>query len=587
MLKTIVHEADFCVVGGGMAGICAAISAARLGKKVVLVQERPMLGGNASSEIRMWVCGAQGRDNRETGIIEEINLENLYRNPYKLYPIWDSVLYGKVKDELNIELLLNTSACDIDLEGGKIKTVIAWQMTTQTWHQINAPFFADCSGDSILAELSHATYRVGREGSDEFNEKISVSEPDKKTMGNSCLIQARKTDEDVEFIAPEWATEISDEDFARRMPNMNSSYENFWYLELGGEADTVADAEIIRDQLIALAYGYWNYFKNSGKFSDASKWQLDFVGFLPGKRESRRIIGPHILTQGDVLSGGKFKDVVAYGGWALDDHDPRGFYHEGAPNVWGEVKNVYGIPFRCLYSETVENLLFAGRNISTTHAALSSTRVMMTCAVLGQAVGTAASVAIDYNTTPQGVDDFYIDELQQSLMRQDCFLPYCVRQMGKPTNEAHILGCYKAENLRNGIDRNHPYYGQDDNGVFVEKNSKITYQFDEPHYVELAHIVFDSDLNRETLPGNECEKYHSMRCNFLPNMPKMCVPKTLVKDYNIEMTLFDGSQKTVTVSGNIKRMNEIVIDACVKEISLIPLETWGGDTVHIFSFDLI
>lgn len=592
MLNRIEHNVDFCVVGGGLAGICAAVQAARSGKKVALVQERPVLGGNASSEIRMWVCGAEGKNNRETGIIEEINLENLYRNPYKNYSIWDSVLYGIVIAEPNITLLLNTSVCDVDMEGGKIKTAVAWQMTTQSWHYINAKFFADCSGDSILAPLTHADFRLGRESADEFGEIISVAEEDKKTMGLSCLIQARKTDEDITFIAPEWAKKLTGEDMKRRPSNLNSTWENFWYLELGGDRDSIGDTEILRDELVALAYGYWDYFKNSGEFDekfDAKKWQLEFIGFLPGKRESRRMVGPHLLKQQEVIAGGHFDDVIAYGGWPLDDHDPRGFYFKGEGTNMGEsqVKGIYGIPYRCLYSANIENLFFAGRNISATHAAMSSTRVMMTCAVLGQAIGEAASLSVEYNTTPQGVYDLHIEELQQNLMRADCFIPYITRKVGKPTENAEISGCELKENLRNGIDRNNKLYGEEEQGAFCNLNDKITYTFNDPHYVETAHIVFDSDLDRLTIPGDDSERYHSMRCNIFKDSPKMHLPKTLVKDYMIEYVLADGTVKNIEVKNNIKRMNEVVIDSLVKSISLIPVTLWGEqEKVHIFSFDL-
>ncbi len=587
MLKTITYDVDFCVVGGGLAGMCAAIAAARAGKSVVLMQERPVLGGNASSEIRMWICGALGDNNRETGIVEEINLESLYRNPYKIYSVWDSILYGAVKKEKNITLLLNTSACDVEMEGDRIKAVIGWQMTTQTWQHVRAKYFSDCSGDSILAPLTHAEYRVGREACEEFDEKTSVQKADKQTMGMSCLIQARKTDHDIEFIAPEWAKKLTDEDIARRMPNMESTSENFWYLELGGNKDSIADTEEVRDELIALAFGYWDYFKNSGKFEGAEKWQIDFIGFLPGKRESRRMVGPYIMNQRDVLEGGHFDDVIAYGGWPLDDHDPRGFYHLGAPNVWGKMDKIYGIPYRVLYSSNISNLFFAGRNISMTHAAMSSSRVMMTCAILGQAVGEAAAIAIEYNTTPQGVYDFYIEELQQRLMRADCFIPYLVRKPGEATYKGKLSGCENAENLRNGIDRNNAVYEKKENGVFTQLGSALTYTFETPCYVECAHIVFDSDLNRSTLPGDDAETYHSMRANIKLDSPKMHVPLSLVKEYDVVIQLADGTKKTVSIKNNIKRMNEIVIDAPVSSIALIPQKLWGNDaTVHLFSFDL-
>ena len=210
---------------------------------------------------------------------------------------------------------------------------------------------------------------------------------------------------------------------------------------------------------------------------------------------------------------------------------------------------------------------------------------MMTCAVLGQAVGEAAAIATEYNTTPQGVYDFYLEELQQRLMRADCFIPYLVRKA--VTQKGTISGCENAENLRNGLDRNHSVYGSQENGVFAELGQAITYTFAEPTYVECAHIVFDSDLNRRTLPGDDAETYHSMRANIMPDSPKMHVPDTLVKEYILEIKLSDGSIRRENVTHNIKRMNEIVVDAPVLAISLIPQKLWGGQArVHIFSFDL-
>ena len=171
--QTIEHDVDLCVVGGGLAGMCAAIAAARGGSEVALVHDRPVLGGNASSEIRMWICGAQGDNDRETGIIEEIELASLYRNPDKLYPAWDAILYEKVRCEPNITLLLNCSVFDAATDGDRIASVTGWQGTAQRMHKIRAALFADCSGDSVLAPLTGAQYRVGREAAAEFGEKTS------------------------------------------------------------------------------------------------------------------------------------------------------------------------------------------------------------------------------------------------------------------------------------------------------------------------------------------------------------------------------------------------------------------------------
>ena len=204
-MKKLNYSTDFCVVGGGLSGLCAALAAARHGIKTVLIQDRPMLGGNASSEVRMWVCGAHGKDNRETGIIEELVLENFYFNPGKKFTLWDSVLYGKAVNQENLTLLLNSSVLDADCPDGVIKSVTAWQSNAETFHTVTAEYFADCSGDSILAPLTGALYRYGREAKSEFGETIPPDTADKKTMGMSCLFQIRETDKKVEFIPPEWA----------------------------------------------------------------------------------------------------------------------------------------------------------------------------------------------------------------------------------------------------------------------------------------------------------------------------------------------------------------------------------------------
>ena len=294
MLERRKVNADLCVVGGGMAGIAAAIAAAREGIKVALVHERPVLGGNASSEIRMWICGAQGQNNRETGILEEILLENLYRNPTKNYYLWDTLLYDFVRREKNIELLLNTTCNDAECESGdfgdgrnvRIKKISAYQLTTQRFIDVEAKFYADCSGDSILAPLTGAEFRIGREAAAEFSEDTDREQPDNMVMGMSCLIQGRQTDRKVDFIAPDFATKLTEENVSNRPMNQYKTIENFWYLELGGNRDTIGDTEELRDELVPLALGAWDYIKNSGK-CDADNWELEFLGFLPGKRDPR------------------------------------------------------------------------------------------------------------------------------------------------------------------------------------------------------------------------------------------------------------------------------------------------------------
>ncbi|MHC4873931.1 MAG: FAD-dependent oxidoreductase, partial [Planctomycetota bacterium] len=312
-METINHKFDFCVIGGGLSGMCAAIAAARHGIKTALVHDRPVLGGNASSEIRMWVCGA--KDNKETGIIEELKLDNIYHNPGRHYPLWDAVLYGKVKYQENLEIFLNCSCADAEMDGDSIKSVKCWQLTTYTWHKIEADLFADCSGDSVLAPLTGAETRTGREASAEFDEDIEPEKADDKTMGMSLLMQPQEEKKANTFRPFPWANTYPDKDSInnRLFDTFNSEWQNFWWIELGGTRDTIKETENIRDDLLKVTLGVWDHIKNQVDYK-GDKWGLNFMGFLPGKRESLRYVGDHMLCQNEVRAEGKFDDLIAYGG---------------------------------------------------------------------------------------------------------------------------------------------------------------------------------------------------------------------------------------------------------------------------------
>ena len=213
-------------------------------------------------------------------------------------------------------------------------------------------------------------------------------------MGNSLLIQLRRTDEPQPFVPPRWAYKFTrPDDLPHRLRGVQAH--NFWWIEVGGLGDTIREAERTRDELMKIVYGVWDYIKNHApERAQAANWAVEWIGSLPGKRENRRYVGDHILTQNDVRAGGPFEDIVAYGGWSMDDHHPAGILYPGRPTIFHPAPSPYGIPYRSLYSRNVTNLLFAGRNISVTHAALSSTRVMATCSLLGQAAGTAAALCV-------------------------------------------------------------------------------------------------------------------------------------------------------------------------------------------------
>lgn len=561
-MKNIEYKTDLCIIGGGMAGLCCGIAAARHGIRVVLIHDRPVLGGNASSEIRMWICGSHGKDNRETGIIEEIMLENFYQNTALKFPIWDSVLYEKAIAEENLTLLLNSSCLDCTMNGSSIESVKAWQSNAETFHIVRARYFADCSGDSVLSTLSGAKYMYGREAKSDFGETIPPDKADKKTMGMSCLFQIRETDHPVRFTPPKWAYKYeSDADLPFKDHDRDN---NFWWIEVGGEWDCIHDTDRCRDELLKICYGVWDHMKNYGDHG-VENWELEWIGFLPGKRESRRYVGKYIVTQNDVESGGRFEDTVAYGGWSMDDHFPQGFYYkDGHPTIYHPAPAPWGLPLRCMISENIENLCFAGRNISVTHAALSSSRVMATCAVLGQALGTAVSYAVLDNATLENVD---IKKLQQTLAEDDCFIPRYKRELPRLTRAA---AC-SAEVVRNGTER-----GEQDCWV-GKKGDIIEYEFDSDTEISGIRLVFDSDLNRD---------YHNMPCSYPLVQTKFKLPETLIKEYKIEIISENGAVESLYIDDNHQRFVKHKINRKANKIRFVPIKSWGCDELRLFDFEI-
>ncbi len=565
----IRHKVDTCVVGGGLAGFCAALASARRGARTVLMHDRPVLGGNASSEIRMWICGAHGEHNKETGIIEELMLENYRLNPSLNYSIWDHVLYGMAAAEKNLTLLLNTSCLDAAMDGEKIASVEGWQMTSQTRHIVVADIFIDCSGDSILAVPSGALTRWGRESSEEFGEDIEPDEADRRTMGNSILLQIRYTDSPQPFTPPDWAWKIDSlDELPHRVNGMRT--DNFWWMEIGGCCDTIHDAEAIRDDLLKLAYGVWDYYKNHApEKTEAENWALEWVGSLPGKRENRRYVGPYIMTQHDVEAGGKFDDIVAYGGWSMDDHHPAGVFYSGKPTIFHKAPSPFGIPFRSLYSVNVPNLMFAGRNISVTHAALSATRVMATCALLGQAVGTAAALCKQHSCLPHEVE---METLQNFLMDDDAWLPGLKRKPSSLAGEAKLSSDGKhLDRLLDGIDRdlpeaNHAWEGN--------VGDSISFEWDEPRQVAGIRCVFDSNLSDKK----------KMPCNYPQNGDRNLIPETLVRDFDIEVQDENGAWIVMkSVRDNAQRIVRLALNQKGKALRLKILRSWGAETARVFA----
>jgi hypothetical protein len=416
---------DVFIAGGGMAGVCAAISAARHGAKVILAQDRSRLGGNASTEVKMHTVGANcsGRRPgwREGGLIEELRLDDAANNPHRSFELWDLLLYDKVHSEPNLTLLLDATLFAAEVTDGRIQQVMVRCDKTEHLYRIGAKLFVDCTGDSRLALEAGAEMRWGREAKSEFNESLALDAADRQTLGSSILFTARDYGKPVPFTPPRWARKVTKEQLRFR-PIKSWEY-GYWWLEWGGQLDTIRDNERIRFELLAIVMGVWDYIKNSGDKPTSVNWGMDWVGMIPGKRESRRIMGDHLLTQSDLtLEDVRFDDAVCMGGWPLDDHPPSGFdMSEEKPATQIYPTSPYNIPLRSLYSRNIGNLMMAGRNISASHVAFTSTRVMATCAVMGQAAGTAAALCIAAGISPRQLaqDKARLAELQQVLLRDD------------------------------------------------------------------------------------------------------------------------------------------------------------------------
>lgn len=435
-LRSVRHEGDLIVVGGGLSGVCCAITAARAGIRVVLVQDRPVLGGNSSSEVRLWVLGAtshMGNNNRwarEGGVIDEILVENWYRNPEGNPLIYDTILLEKVMQEANITLLLNTAVYDVEKSAtDTISLLRAFCAQNSTTYELAAPLFCDASGDGIVAFQAGAAFRMGAESKEEFGEKFAPSADYGELLGHSLYFYTKDTGRPVRFVPPAYALNDITQIPRYRRFNAKEYGCQLWWIEYGGRLDTVHDTERIKWELWKVVYGVWNHIKNSGQFPEAETMTLEWVGTIPGKRESRRFEGDYMLTQHDIVEQRTHPDAVAFGGWSIDLHPADGVFSEKPGcNQWHS-KGVYQIPYRCLYSRNISNLFLAGRIISATHVAFGSSRVMGTSAHVGQAVGMAAALCQSGEPGQRGllprdlVNTDRMRTLQQELLKSGQHIP--------------------------------------------------------------------------------------------------------------------------------------------------------------------
>lgn len=601
-------EYDVVVIGGGMSGICAALAAARHGARTALVHDRHVLGGNASSEIRMHICGASENlakpDLEESGILHEIMLDNKSRNDYYNFSIWDMVLFSTVKRQKNLTVYLSTAmeSCEMG-EGSTIRSIDAYQLTTETHWKISGKVFIDCTGNATLGYYAEAEFRTGSEGRDEFGEPDAPGQPNKERMGNTLLFKAVDRGHPVAFKKPDFARTFTEEELKYRthsavhgaqikgevdkayvrMTSFSTSSVDYgyWWIELPGETDDIIDEyEQIRDELVSCIYGIWDHLKNGGDHG-AENYDLEWVGMLPGSREGRRLIGDYILNENDILSNRQFEDAVAYGGWPMDIHTAKGLYDfDELPSRVISFDSAYTIPYRSYYSKNISNLMMAGRDISASKMAMGSTRVMGTCAVGGQAVGTAAALCIKYDCDPRGAQE-HMRELQQMLLKDDAYIPGIwnedpkdLARRAKVTATSAREGC-PPENVINGISRDEDgHRNLWISGKGRTEGEMLTLHLADRQPVSEVHLTFDSNFHYPIKITLSRKRQAQQRIG---------VPPELIRDYTV--TLWQGDKKAAkqTVTENVQRKNIVTFPTTeCDRVTVMVHKTNGSNEAHIY-----
>jgi hypothetical protein len=558
-MRLVDHSCDLLVAGGGLAGVCAALAAARHGAKVVMVQDRSRLGGNSSSEVKMHVLGADmsgGRLGwREGGIMEELRLEEAVHNPQRSREMWDLLLYDKIFSEPNIKLFLDTACCGAEVRDGQIQRALARSDKQETLHRINARLYADCTGDCRLGVEAGADIRVGRESKEEYGESLALDAADERTLGSSILFTSRDFGQPMPFTPPPWARKVTKE-MLRLRPIRSWEY-GYWWIEWGGDLHTVRDEERIRFELLKIALGVWDYIKNSGEHPTSANWALDWLGMVPGKRGSRRMLGDYVLREQDLRgTGEKLYDGVCIGGWSLDDHPPTGFDSpDERPARQIPPPFPYNIPLRSLHSRNISNLFMAGRNLSATHVAFTSTRVMATCAVIGQAVGTAAAYCIKNGLSPRQLssDRKRVADFQQVLLRDDQTIrdlrnedPLDLARKAEVTASSSLSES-DPESVINGLVRDLP--GKLDNrwSARLGSGAHLDLSWVVPQKIRLVQLTFDTGFHRQLTLSHQ----NSVNAR----MVRAAQPET-VRDYELlyRVPQTEGWTSLGKFTGNYQRL---------------------------------
>lgn len=595
------------VIGGGLTGLCAALAAARNGVRTVLVHDRPVLGGNASSEIRMHVCGAtanmQKPDLSEGGIIHELMLSNKRVNDSYNFSIWDAVLFDTAKKEENLTLHLNTTMFSAGRDGARVCSIECYQMTTERRFLIEADYFADCTGNGTLAHFVGAEFRTGSEARAEFDEPHAPDEANNLRMGNTLLFKAADRGHPVPFTPPVEIIHFTEEmlkyrkhtaELPREILESTSESERrmlydgfaqdygYWWIEIPGVTENIiSEYEDIRDQLVSAVYGVWDHIKNGGDHG-AENLELIWVGMLPGMRESRRIECDYMLNENDLLDGRSFDDKVAYGGWHIDNHVGL-FKFDEIPSFVYEVAYSYDIPYRSYCVKGFENLFVGGRCMGASKLAMASSRVMGTCAIGGQAIGTAAAQLIENGK--RNIRDIDIRLLQQALLRDDCYLP------GAVNADEHDLARYanvsassekegfEAGNVTNGVSRR---VGADENAWrsdgISENGEILTLTLPTAKRIGTVQLTFDScfDLEKKITLSSRRQRQQVTG-----------IPAELVRDFDVAFKKGGNTVRVHRVSDNYQRFLRLCsFDVEADTVEIRVLATNGAADARIFEVRL-
>jgi len=507
-------------------------------------------------------------------------LENKSRNDTFNYSIWDMVLFEAAKNEKNLTVYLNCPMFDCSVDGDIITSISCFQETTELTLKISAPLFVDATGNGTLGYFAGADYTQGSESNKEYGEPHAPDQPNNERMGNTILMKAVDTGHPVKYEPPAFAKKLTEHQLRYRVHSKTMKVDasmapdpeewlrlsacscaavdyGYWWLELMGDGDDIIpDYEKIRDDLMAYAYGLWDHIKNGGQHG-AENFALEWVGALPGMRESRRLLGDYVLNECDILEHRQFDDAVAYGGWCVDLHAPHGLLDfDVLPSDCHHFTGVYTIPYRSYYSRNIRNLFLAGRDISTSKLGLASTRILGCCAVGGQAVGTAAALCVKYNVLPRELAP-HIPEVQQLILKDDGFLPNILNQDEKDFARKATFTASSAkpngtpQNVVNGVSRK---LGDDSNAWISNglsaNGETLCMKLDAPQTISELRLTFDSNFAypiRVTMSANRQAQQ------------RIGIPPELVKDYTITAFRNGKAVYTKEIKDNHQRHNVVAI----------------------------